>query len=434
MPLKEVADLLITYERLIEPLGLSLDRAALRRHTAKAAGYRGPTKTVFSEAHAAKHPTHSAPACIKAALDELTDGATKLIRSKLNGALPKSKRPITPAVVSAALAKVAQEDRQAIACALLDSEHGKFVRRPEIPIEEFRKLLSQYAQGQTLARKALIEHLGRELHKRGIDMSFDTIEERFRSNTTVKTMPACVVEIIQGLDDSFRTGLVPIEHICGDTDPREWLEERRQRYFFKSASAMHQAIAAATGLRYDSVHKALGSRKPAKRIQRDVVECFNTWEKRFQGGEDLEIPEEYQGVPIARVRIMIARLRERYGSTKKVKALLASELGVSASWVQRYMAASPRVKHIPMEYYGRIVKLAEGPLKHTGESYLKDDQTRELAQTICERANKALAKAQKSGSAEDKALDHYKKLRLRLIEVLKQRRTAPDSSKVEADD
>ncbi len=440
IPIHDLIAAVSAYEGLLTAVGLKVDRAALRRRVAEAAGYDGPTKMLFSEAHAKKHPTHTAPECLRRALDQLTADAVRRLRRRLNGASPKGRGRVTAEVLIQAIGKMASDQRQALGEALLKTPHGEIVRRPEISIEQFQGLLREYAQGQTLARKALIKHISKEFRKRGIEMSFDTIEERFRSNTTVKTMPACIVEIMKNLDGRFRTGLVPIEAMCGDSDPKDWLEERRRRYCFKSASAMHQALADATGLRYDSIHKALGSRSPARRIQKDIKDCFDAWEERFRKGEELGVSETYLGVPIEQVQHVLDRLRARYRGNGKLRALLSAELGVSASWAQRYLASKPRVKHMPMRYYRQLVKLAEGPLRPVGESYLKDEQTRELAETICERANQALMMAQRAAQAEEakvdpeKALERYKKLRLRLIEVLKQRRTAPELASADADD
>ena len=434
VPIASIIESVATYERLVCALGLHLDRVALRKETARQLRYRGPTKTFFSEAHAAKHPTHTAPAAMQSAVDRLAADVLKLVRTRLNGALPKEASAADAKAIRSAVAQLSPEDRADLRERLLAGKHGGFVQRAEAPIQEFRQVLAQYAQGQTLARKALVQHIQKELAKRQIHMSFDTIEERFRSNTSVKTVPACLIDIIRGLDDRFRTGLVPIDDLCGDEDPKAWLEHRRPRYCFKSASAMHQAIADATGQRYDSVHKALGSKTPARRIQKDIVDCFNNWEERYQRNEDLGIAEEHRGVSVETVQAMLHRLRARYGTNGVLKKVIASELDVNPSWVQRYLAAKPRVKYMPMRYYAQIAKLADGPLKTSGESYLKDEQTRELASVICQRANKALAKAQESRRDPDQALDHYKKLRRRLIEVLKQRRTAPELAEVDPEE
>lgn len=85
------------------------------------------------------------------------------------------------------------------------------IAHAEMSVEEFQKLLREYAGSQTIARSALIGHLQQELAARGIQMSADTIEERFRRNTKVRTMPACAREIIKNLNGRFLTGLIPME-------------------------------------------------------------------------------------------------------------------------------------------------------------------------------------------------------------------------------
>ena len=432
MPIRKILEALRSYEELLLSLGLQIDRAAIRRHTTQDLGYRGPMKTFFSESHAARYPNHTAPAEVYQALEGLVKGALKLVRSRLNGSLPKSDA--NPDAVIAASRKLKATERSAIAAVVMGSDHGAFVRRQEISIGEFRSLLADYAQGQTLARKGLIEHIQEEFRQRNIDMSFDTIEERFRSTTTVKTMPACIVDIIAALGDQFRTGLIAMEEMCGDQNPKAWLEQKRQRYFFKSASAMHKAIAERTGLRYDSIHKALGSRMPARRIQKDVKDCLDRWEQCYQAGEDLGVKDGHRGVPITEVQPIFDRLRGRYGNNGAIKDELAVALGVSGSWIQRYMAKTPRVKYMPMRHYAKLLEIADAPGGSARVSYLQDTETRALAQTLCRQANHALARAQSEGDPE-KALASYKQIRRQLIEVLKQRRAAPEiSTEVEPGD
>lgn len=433
VPIAQVLSALDTYEGLLQGLGLQADRAAIRRQTTCGLTYRGPMKTFFSRSHADKHPHHTAPAKILTSLTDLSSDLAATIASQLNGAINRNGKSVTPESVQNALPKLQAKDVESAAQAVLSSQHATLVRRQEIPIDQFRTLLNDYAQGQTLARKDLIQHIQEEFKKRGIRMSFDTIEERFRTTTTVKTMPACVVDIIRGLDGRFRTGLIGIDEMCGDNDPKEWLEVRRLRYFFKSASAMHQALAAATGLRYDSIHKALGSRVPAKRIQKDIKDCFDHWEKLSESGVSLGVSEDYRGVPVAQVTATFEELRRRFGAHGKLKERLAAALGVTPSWVQRYMTSSPRVKYMPMRQYLELQDLAKAASIPTIRSYIQDDSTRAIADSLCQRANMALELA-KAEDDPDKALGRYRHIRRQLIETLKQRRTAPELAAVSSDD
>jgi len=390
-------------------------------------------KTFFSRSHAEKHPHHTAPVKILKSLTGLASHLATLVAAQLNGAISKKAQPITPQLIQKALPKIKSEEVESVTQAVLGSKHATLVRRREIPIAQFRALLEDYSRGQTLARKALIQHIQEEFKKRGIHMSFDTIEERFRTTTTVKTMPACIVDIMRGLDDRFRTGLIGIEEMCGDADPKEWLEARRQKHFFKSASSMHQALAEATGLRYDSIHKALGSRVPAKRIQKDIKDCFDRWHELSANGDPLGVSEDYRGVPVQQVASTFEELRRRFGPNGKLKERLAAALSVTPSWIQRYMTSSPRVKHMPMRQYLELQELAEAPSLPSVRSYIQDDKTREIAQSLCQRANMALELA-KAEEDPDKALDRYRHIRRQVIEVLKQRRAAPDLAGVGGDD
>jgi len=200
--------------------------------------------------------------------------------------------------VAESVRKLPEQERDALADMVLLDGHRAFVQRRYIGVEEFQRLLREFAGDQTVARKKLISHLREEFRRRGIDMSCDTIEERFRARPTVRSMPYCVKHILRNLGEEFRTGLIPIEKLVGNEEPDVWLERAQKRLRFRSQSAMHKAIAAATGIRYDSVHKALSGRRKAKRIQAAIKTCLDGWLQKAEHGEEPDIDERYQGVPV----------------------------------------------------------------------------------------------------------------------------------------
>jgi len=179
-----------------------------------------------------------------------------------------------PASLAHLVAGLAETRRDWLADIVALTDHRDFVKSRKMPVEEFQELLWDFAGDQTLARQKLVAHLRDELLRRGVDMSCEAIEERFRSDPAVRTAPACVKQIMKGLGDEFRTGLVPVRHLLGDEDADEWLGRVQDKLMFKSQSAMHKAIAEATGLSYDCIHKALSGRKKTKRIHVEVKRCL----------------------------------------------------------------------------------------------------------------------------------------------------------------
>jgi len=180
--------------------------------------------------------------------------------------------------VAESVRKLPEQERDALADMVLLDGHRAFVQRRYIGVEEFQRLLREFAGDQTVARKKLISHLREEFRRRGIDMSCDTIEERFRARPTVRSMPYCVKHILRNLGEEFRTGLIPIEKLVGNEEPDVWLERARKRLRFRSQSAMHKAIAAATGIRYDSVQsRTLTSATRGCRWRRSASFCRPCW-------------------------------------------------------------------------------------------------------------------------------------------------------------
>lgn len=300
------------------------------------------------------------------------------------------------------------------------------IAHAEMSVEEFQKLLREYAGSQTIARSALIAHLQKELAARGIYMSQDTIEERFRRNTKVRTMPACVREIMKKLDDRFLTGLIPIEEMTGGEDPGTWLERMRLRLGFRSHCAMHKALAAQTGLNYESVHKALTGPRKAQRIQKKIADCFAQWQKQLDRGERPSLPSSFFGTEAEKARDILKELSRYYVSKEEMYKEVATVLGMKPSSVKRYHAENLRVKFIPTENYEKLKKHLEHCAQtRVKRSYLNDVNRRTLAYTLYGLL--ADVDRRRHSEPDNPALQaEYKALRLRLIAAVKEGRDRPD--------
>jgi hypothetical protein len=257
-------------------------------------------------------------------------------------------------------------------------------------------------------------------------MSANTIEERFRRHTKVRTMPACVREILRGLDGRFLTGLIPIEEMTGGEDPNAWLERMRETLGFRSHCAMHKALAEQTEINYESVHKALTGPHKAQRIQKRIADCFTAWRESLEKGNRPALKEAYLGTDAEKVGEILTELTRYYPSKEEMYADVASTLGMKPSSVKRYHAAKLQVKLISTASYERLRQHLEDVRHHRPKrSYLNDQRRRTLAYDLFGRLSK-VDELRKDRPANDSLQTEYKALRLRLIAAIKEGRDRSD--------
>ncbi len=304
------------------------------------------------------------------------------------------------------------------------------IAHAEMSVEEFQRLLREYAGSQTVARSALIAHLQAELAGHGIKMSADTIEERFRRNTKVRTMPACVREIIKNLNGRFLTGLIPIEEMTDGEAPGLWLEKMRVALGFRSDCAMHKALAEQSGLNYESVHKALTGSHKAQRVQKKVADCFAKWRQDLAEGRRPALQETYFGTEAGKVRELLSELCRYYPSRELMYAEVASILAMKPSSVKRYHASRLQVKFVPTANYEKLSLHLENCRKtRVKRSYLSDEQRRSLASNLFGQLSEVERRRQ-SEPQNDNLHAAYKALRLRLIAAIKEGRDRADLAAV----
>ncbi|HOX36709.1 MAG TPA: hypothetical protein PL033_01865 [Candidatus Brocadiia bacterium] len=425
VPIRLVLDEYESYLHLLKAIGFRVNKAAIRRHCISGLGYSGPMKAFFNRVHAQKHPNHTAPKDVYDRIATLRRGLEAIILREIAPWLRgKSISTVADGTLAGVLMAVPDEARERVSCAARAEEHGRFVGRREMTVKEFQRRLGEYCSGQTVCRRKLILRIQEVLAANGISMSFDTIEERFRNNTKVKTMPACVLQAFENKPEDFLTGLVPIESLTGSVQPGEWLERKRAALMFRSDSAMHKALAEASGLNYDSVHKALSGPRKAQRIQVKICECFDKWQKQRAEGQPLSVDPKYRGVPVEEFRQILERLRTKFQSDEIMYKELGARLGVNPQQAKRFHEGKVSTKHLPIEYYGRVMALMQDrPDEQRSPSYLKDMRVRDLAGQLAQEANRSLEAAQlKQNGARAAMVGQYRNLRLRLITVLKEQR------------
>jgi len=320
------------------------------------------------------------------------------------------------------LAELPETRRDELADRLLLNGHRDLFKPRYISVEEFQELLRQFARDQTVARQRLICHLRKEFKRRGIDMSCDTIEERFRAKPAVRTMPYCVKQIFRNLGDEFRTGLIPIEHMVGDEGPEQWLRRVQRVLRFRSQSAMHKAISQATGVSYDSIHKALSGKRKAKRIQAQVKACLDDWLEKAVRGEPLDIDDEHRGVPVEEMCALMPPLLNAFGTKEAVYRALAKATGVRPGSIRRYFQNDGLLRFAPLSVYRTAREMADKmPAAAQQVCPMPPRAGRTTIGRIAKKAEQALHRWRRR--KEDPELEReFKDLRRALIIKLQERR------------
>lgn len=402
------------YVFLLEALGYRVNQAALKAHLGGKSEEKG---------RSAKRPDGPNGSAGRRRIQSLYDNLGDLLaaelaadRSLFNG------KALDEEEIRRVLGAAAPERRQTLARAIESGMHAPFVGPREMPIGDFHRLLKEYAQGQSIARTKLIEHLRGQFAARGIEMSFDAIEERFRSNTKVRSMPACAEEIIRALGPEFRTGLIPIEEMTGERDPQEWLDEVRAKLHMRS-SAMHKAIAEATGLKYDAVHKALSGKKKAQRIQGGIKECLDRWLAAVEKGEPIDVNPEYRGCAVEDLRRLLPALAGRFRSKEAVYRQLSRMVAIKPGSIRRYFQGSGKILCVPLNLFECAQSLASGQPSIRRRSYLDNQHIRMRAYALADRANRIL-RAWHENDENDELEMEFRNLRLSIIVTMKEQRAA----------
>ena len=269
----------------------------------------------------------------------------------------------------------------------------------------------------------VVPHVCRELARRGFELPEEEIGRWFDGAEADCQVPSCLRRIVAGLGPEFRTGLMGLEEMVGDADPDQWLEAARVKLQFRSHSSMHKAIAEATSLKYDCVHKALSGRRKAKRIQAEIKYCLERWLREHDGGQEPSIPEDYRGVPVQRMYALMARLETKYPTKEDIYRLISERTGIKTGSVRRYFQSNGQLKYAPLAVFRCAESLAaeERPVLQP-RTYLADTRTRQVAKELARKANDALLRWQGNGRTVENELA-FKELRRALIVTLKERRS-----------
>ncbi len=372
------------YSKLLGAVGHSVDLAALVDFLGEDESRRKAIQNVLTgEGTAEADPPERACEKLAGLTASLREALCELLEQKGVEVSPESDTPS----LCARIAEQPEQVRDALADELLLGDDGRFIERRYMDVDQLRSILHEREDEGDFALVKLVPFLRRELEKRGYPVGARELRDFFAEDSEVRQVPYCMGHIVRSLNGEFRKGLIPFEELVGDRDPDEWLEETRQKLLFRSHSAMHQAIAETTSLKYDCVHKALSGRNKAKRIQAEIKYCLKRWLRAVREGREPRIPDEHRAVPVEKTCEVLPSLEKRFSTKEEIYRRIAEKTGVKKGSVRRYFQQNGQLKYAPLTVYRCAREMAgEGT---DGRSYLENSRTRRVAWQLARKAREA---------------------------------------------
>ncbi len=403
-------------------VGHRIDPEALSAQVVRDAGESDAVREAVADLCAGRPNRADIPPALAERMHQLRDELLAEVSAAAAGLAERDVAPERPEELVELLKALPDAQKEAVADFVLLNGHRQLFEPRFVKIGAFRRLIAKLEEERPLALVRVVPYLREELEKRGFSMTDDEVRTLFEPGTEATLVPRCLVRIVRRLGREFYGGLIPIEQMVGDCGPDDWLEEVRRKLRFRSHTAMHKAIAEATSLKYDCIHKALSGSQKAKHIQAEIKYCLDKWLKALDEGREPDICGEYRGVPVESVQGFLPRLEQRFDSKESLYRAISERTGVKAGSVRRYFHSGGQLKYAPLSVFRVAEELATQPdvqrLEHT---YLADEQTRLVAQELAQRANRVLRQWRKAGETPELEVA-YKQLRHALIATIKERR------------
>jgi hypothetical protein len=425
VPICEIVTAYSEYVALAEALGMEVNKGGVRRHALRGQDYTGDMKSFFSVSYSSRYPGRTAPVAVFKAVADLRRDLASTIMSHLNGQYPSKDVSNIAGIIQAA-GKLPAAKVQQISCEVRRGHHAEFLKAGEVPIAEVHAALRKYSGDQTVARAKLVEYIRVELDKLGVDMSVASIEERLRKNTKVRTVPGVMLDVVRTLGGDFRSGLVHIESLTGDQDPVQWLANCQHTLGLRSKNAMHKALAQATGVHYETVHKALTNPRAGQRIRMEIRDTLIQWLEKSKRGEPLPFaatsPARNADHHAAAARPILRRLVPFYRHDVQLMCQEASQvMGVGVDIIRRVYDGGPN-GCMTDEGIGALRRLlTQKRNSRVISSYLRDRAIRKTALQLSDRVESARRAWEESH--DDDQHSSFKRLRLRMIMAIKEGRS-----------
>lgn len=223
--------------------------------------------------------------------------------------------------------------------------------------------------------------------------------------------------------------MVAVCEITHGHEPRAWLETLRERLGFKSQSAMHKAIAKSTGIKYDTVHKALTQPRPERRVRLEIKQCIEHWIERSAKGLRPDVDFSLLVVSPAATQQILRELRFCYVDQQTALAEAAQVSGSTRATLQKYLDGEEE-KPFPADSYDALVQLLDRRRRMFQVlSYLSNDEKRAKVQRLNARLREFLARWRANPSRV--AFRHrFRELRLQMIAEIKNEDDLPQESRV----
>lgn len=419
------------YTELLDSIGLEVTPSVLAEHLAGGAPGDKERITGILGAANAPPPHHGVPARVAGRMEDLYRKLVDHLVGICVDADMVGASDLSADNLREHLDVLDEADRDTVADTVECNGHRAFLESRYITVGQFMELLGERKGAGEPDPDRLGRYLRKEFENRGYDMSEKSVRALLAGESSEGRVPYCARRIMCGAGEALAGGLIALEDLVGDRAPDDWLEQARIELKFRSHSAMHKAIADATSLKYDCVHKALSGRKKAKRIQAEIKHCLDGWLAAVREGRDLDISDHYRAVPVAETCALLPELERWFRTKEDIYRTIAEKTGTKSGSVRRYFQDCGQLKYAPLTVYHCAKDLASGKLaaappvrraeRRAHTSYLADGGTRMAALRLAARTREALERWRSSGDDTDLEVA-FRELRLALIITMKEQR------------
>ena len=181
---------------------------------------------------------------------------------------------------------------------------------------------------------------------------------------------------------------------------------------------MHKAIAKATGIKYDTVHKALTQPRPERRIRVEIKNCIEHWLERDARGLPPNVDLSLLAISSTAVQQILRELRFCYADPQAALAEAAQVSGTTRATLQKYLDGY-ETKAFRADSYKALKQLLHRRRRMFQVlSYLNSEEKRARVRQLNARLREFLVRWQANPSRVT-FRHRFRELRLQLIAEIK---------------